>query len=74
MLLPATGILLFHLFDINTADYLPALVLLCSPTATIVYVMAKEMDSDKDFTVATISVSTISSLVSYLFWLTLVSV
>jgi hypothetical protein len=53
------------------AQYLPALILLASPTATVTYVMAKEIDGDPDFAVAAISVITLLSGLSYLFWLTI---
>jgi predicted permease len=54
-------------------DYLPALILLCTPTATISYVMAKEMHGDADFAVATISASTLFSSVTFMIWLAGVS-
>ena len=73
VLLPACGLLLFHLFHIGTNEYLPALILLCSPTATIAYVMAKEMHGDADFAVATISASTLLSSITFMIWLAAVS-
>jgi malate permease and related proteins len=73
IVLPAAGLLLFSLFHVPAASYLPALILLCSPTATIAYVMAKEMHGDADFTVATISAGTLFSAITFIVWLTLVS-
>lgn len=73
LVLPALGLLLFHLFHIGSADYLPALILLSSPTATVAYVMSKEMRGDADFTVATISASTLFSSFFIMAWLTLVA-
>jgi predicted permease len=73
LLLPAGGFLLFNLFDLEISDYLPALILLCSPTATISYVMAKEMHGDADFAVATISTSTLFSSITFILWLAAVS-
>lgn len=69
MLLPCTGFILFGFYDIPPAEYLPGLILLASPTATIAYIMAKEMDGDADFAVAAISSSTLVSAVTFSFWL-----
>jgi predicted permease len=70
--LPVMGLTFFMLIKVNTADYLPGLILLATPTATVAYVMSKEMHGDEEFAVAAISTSTISSAVTYLIWLTLV--
>jgi predicted permease len=70
--MPGLGLFLFKLFDIPAADYLPAFILLAAPTATLTYVMAKEMKGDADFAVAAISGCTLLSAVSYAFWLNLV--
>jgi hypothetical protein len=71
LLLPALGIALFHLAGQSHSDYIPALILLASPTATIAYVMAREMGADSDFAVAAISASTLLSAVTFSFWLSL---
>ena len=71
--MPACGVALFTFFDIPAADYLPALILLSSPTATIVYVMARGMHGDADFAVASISASTLFSSVTFIVWLTAIS-
>ena len=68
ILLPGTGFILYRLFEIKLEGYLPALILLASPTATITYVMAKEMNGDTDFAVAAVSSCTILSAVTYLIW------
>ena len=70
--LPLAGLILFSIFKITPADYLPGLILLATPTATVAYVMSKEMHGDEAFAVAAISTSTIFSAVSYLVWLTVV--
>lgn len=67
--LPALALLLFSIFHVSPKEYLPALILLSSPTATIAYVMAREMDGDCDFAVSVISASTLFSAVTYVFWL-----
>jgi predicted permease len=71
--LPAAGVLLFSTFNVQVDDYLPALILLCSPTATVAYVMAREMNGDGDFAVATISASTLFSSITFMVWLTIIS-
>lgn len=72
-LLPAVGLLLYRLFGLPEVDFLPGLILLCCPTATIAYVMAREMHGDTDFVIAAISSSTLFSALSFLFWMTIVS-
>ncbi|MGE5310852.1 MAG: AEC family transporter, partial [Nitrospirota bacterium] len=69
ILLPATGLALVHLFGLSKGDSLPALILLASPTATVSYVMAREMAGDPDLATAAISVTTLASGVTYTFWL-----
>ena len=69
VLLPGLGFLLFSLSGLTSADYLPGLILLASPTATVTYVMAKEMSGDTDFAVAAISTSTLMSAVTFTVWL-----
>jgi predicted permease len=69
MVLPATGMLLFHLWGVGAPDALPAIILLASPTATIAYVMAREMGADATFAVAAITASTLMSAVTFSFWL-----
>jgi predicted permease len=68
--LPVIGLLLFRLAGANASDFLPGLILLATPTATVAYVMSKEMQGDDEFAVAAISTSTICSVITYLIWLT----
>jgi predicted permease len=68
---PAIGLILFKLFSIDPSDYLPGLIILASPTATLTYIMAREIGGDSDFAVAAISISTIFSSVTYGLWLTM---
>jgi predicted permease len=69
VVLPAVGLTTFQLLDIATADAVPALILLSSPTATVSYVMAREMKGDTDMAVAAISGSTLLSAATFIFWL-----
>ena len=71
MILPGLGFALYRLWNIPAANYLPGLILLASPTATIAYVMAKEMNGDSEFAVAAISTSTLLSAVTFFGWLNL---
>jgi hypothetical protein len=69
MLLPALGLAFFHVLDFGSTEYLPALILLASPTATVSYVMASEMAGDADLATAAISVTTLVSAVTFILWL-----
>ena len=71
LLLPASGLGLFYLLNLQRAEYLPALILLASPSATISYVMASEMAGDADMATAAISVTTLVSAVTFTLWLSL---
>jgi predicted permease len=71
VLLPAVGLAFFHLLALQKNDSLPALILLASPTATVAYVMAREMAGDQDLATAAISVTTLVSALTFIFWLSL---
>ncbi len=68
-LMPAAGLALFKLAGFSSADILPAMILLASPTATIAYVMGSQMGGDADFAVAAISASTLVSALTFSIWL-----
>jgi malate permease and related proteins len=69
LFMPGLGWLLFLACGIPVGDYLPALILLASPTATIAFVMAREMQGDADLAIAAISASTLLSALTYMLWL-----
>jgi len=69
MVLPCVGVVLYSLWQVPPDLYVPGLILLASPTATISYVMAREMNGDPEFAVAAISSSTLLSAVTFVFWL-----
>ncbi len=71
MVLPAIGYTLFLIFDVNHIDYMPGLILLSSPTATIAYIMGNQIGGDSDFAAAAISISTILSSLTYGLWLSI---
>ncbi len=69
VVLPAIGMFFYILWGIPAERYVPGLILLAAPSATVSYVMAREMNSDAEFAVAAISSSTLFSSVSYICWL-----
>jgi len=69
MILPGIGFFLYRFFEISHQEFLPGLILLASPTATIVFIMAQEMSGDTDFAVTAISVSTLLSSLTFSLWL-----
>ncbi|OGR23072.1 MAG: transporter [Desulfobacterales bacterium RIFOXYA12_FULL_46_15] len=71
ILAPAMGLLLFRLLLIDPDHYLPAMIVLASPTATLTYIMAKEIGGDPDFAVAAISICTLVSSITYGMWLSI---
>ena len=68
-LMPGLGYIAFRSLGFPPGEYLPGLILLASPSATISYVMAKEMKGDPDLAVIAISMSTLLSSLTYTFWL-----
>jgi len=71
LVLPGLGYIFFGLFGLSASSYLPGLILLAAPTATISYVMAREMNGDTEFAVAAISTNTLLSALTFLIWLNL---
>jgi predicted permease len=67
--LPGLGLLLFRFFGVSPAEYLPGLILLAAPTATVTYVLARELNGKPEFAAASISASTLLSAVTFSFWL-----
>jgi len=70
--MPLAAVVLFHLAGITSAEYLPAVILLCSPTATIVFIMVKGTGGDADFSVTQISLGTLLSALTFIGWLALI--
>ncbi|MFW5901859.1 MAG: AEC family transporter [Thermodesulfobacteriota bacterium] len=71
LLLPGLAFILYRLWGVPAEAYLPGLILLAAPTATITYVMAREMNGDMEFAVAAISTNTLLSALSFFVWLSL---
>jgi hypothetical protein len=72
VVLPGLGLLAWWCLALAPEAYLPALILLASPTATVTYVMGREMGGDPDLAAAVISLSTLLSGITFLGWLSLV--
>ena len=72
LLLPGIGYTLYRFCGLLSDSFLPAVILLASPTATVTYVMAKEMGGDSDFAVAAVSLHTLLSALTYMIWLSIV--
>lgn len=68
---PGVGLMLYRLFDLPAEHYMPALIILASPSATLTYILAKELDGDPDYAVAVISLCTILSCATFGIWLSI---
>lgn len=69
IVLPALGLWLYIYFNLEPSAFLPGLILLSAPVATVSYIIAVEMNGDPDLAVTTISISTALSSVTMVFWL-----
>jgi len=66
--LPALGVLAYWMAGIPPTRFLPGLILLAAPTATITFVMAGEMNGSTDLATAAISISTLLSALTFILW------
>ena len=71
LLLPATGYYLYNWLGLSADQYLPGLILLTCPVATVVYILSSELKSDTGLAVNLISVTTALSAVTISFWLSI---
>jgi predicted permease len=71
LITPAIAFGFYRLVGLAPVEYLPGLILLACPTATVTYVMAREMGGAPHFAVTTISVSTLLSIGTLAGWLAL---
>jgi predicted permease len=69
ILMPGLALILFLFFKIHQNEFIPVFILLCSPTATLAYVMAREMNGNAEFAVAAISACTMLSAITFTLWL-----
>lgn len=71
LIVPGVAFGFYRLLGLTPMESLPGLILLACPTATVTYVMAREMGGAPDFAVTTISVSTLFSIFTLAGWLAL---
>jgi len=69
VVLPGLGLVLFRAFGVSSTEYLPGLILLASPTATVTYILAREMHGAPEFAAASISAATLLSALTFSLWL-----
>ena len=69
LLLLVFGLLLYKLLRVPVSQFLPGLILLASPTATITYVMASEMQGSAELASAAVTMNTVVSCLTFIFWL-----
>ena len=69
LVVPALGLLAYIMLGLSASEFLPGLILLAAPTASITYVMAGEMNGSPELASAAVSVSTLLSSVTFVFWL-----
>lgn len=67
--MPAMGWLFYRLAGLPAEMFTSGLIILGAPTATLTYVMAKEIGGDAEFAVAAISFGTLLSALTYALWL-----
>lgn len=73
LILPALGFLVYHWLGLLPSQFLPGMILLAAPTATITYVMSREMQGSPQLASAAVSMNTLLSALTFVFWLTLSS-
>jgi len=71
LILPGLGFCTYHWLGISPALFTPGMILLASPTATVTYVMAGEMKGSTPLASAAISITTLLSFLTFIFWLSL---
>jgi malate permease and related proteins len=68
-LLPGIALAFCKIFHISLQEALPAIILLATPSAISTYVMAREMGGDSDLASGTVTLSTLLSPPTFVFWL-----
>jgi hypothetical protein len=69
VLLPLAGYLVYVGCGLDRGAYMPGLILLAAPSATVTYVMAAEMHGSPDLASATVTLNTLLSALTYTLWL-----
>jgi malate permease and related proteins len=73
LVLPGIGLLMYLWLGVPNRQFLPGLILLASPPATISYVMASEMHGSVGLATAAVSMNTLLSALTFVFWLSLLT-
>jgi predicted permease len=73
LVLPGVGVLIYRWLGLPNSQFLPGLILLASPTATVTYVMASEMGGSTGLASAAVSMNTLLSALTFVLWLSLFS-
>jgi predicted permease len=68
IVLPACSLLFCELFGIPFKEMLPGIILLATPPATTSYIMAREIGGDTDIASGAITLSTLVSPLTFIFW------
>ena len=69
--LPLLGTGLFYFFSVPGNLWLPGVILLSVPSATTCYVMARELHGDPNLASSAVTTSTLLSLFTFVFWLSI---
>jgi hypothetical protein len=69
LFLPLVGLVFYGILRVPAAQFIPGLILLASPTATVTYVMASEMQGSTDLASAAVTMNTLASCLTFIFWL-----
>ncbi|MBW1988308.1 MAG: AEC family transporter [Deltaproteobacteria bacterium] len=72
LFVPAVGWAVFSALGHPPEAWLPALILLAAPTATITRIMAGEMQGSTELAAAAVSLNTLLSALTYIAWLSLI--
>lgn len=68
IVLPACSLLLCEFFGIPLKEMLPGIILLATPTATTSYILAREIGGDTDIASGAVTLSTLASPLTFIFW------
>jgi len=69
--LPLLGMGLFYLFSVPRSLWVVGITLLSAPSATTCYIMARELHGDPELASSAVATSTLLSLFTFVFWLSL---
>lgn len=69
ILMPLIGYGLFVLLDLRGDFFVPGIIVLAAPSATLTVVLAKQLKGDPELGAAAVSFSTLACGATYMFWL-----